>query len=158
MLVLALLVSLGSETQHASVDWFQCIWSALRRWLGLAQLARLPCLYASVNHLASLLGHRLFVWQACSFRAIQAACLTIQPASKPFGQLSKQFSLGSKWTMSLCIIESGPTILKTGWPVYKPVACLQTGQVCNHFTTYTCRMNDNCSKTSLEPYKVNDIH
>ena len=37
----------------------------------------------------------------------------------------------------ICIIESRPTSLKTGWQVYKPVAHLQTGQVCSQFATYT---------------------
>ena len=34
------------------------------------------------------------------------------------------------------MVKSGPTSLKTGWLVYKPVPCLQTGHVCNQFTTY----------------------
>ena len=36
------------------------------------------------------------------------------------------------------MIESGPTSLKIGRPVYKPAAHLQTGQARNQFATETC--------------------
>ena len=53
-----------------------------------------------------------------SFHGVQAAC-------KPFSQLPSRlasFQNVRPGTTLLCIIESGPTSLKTGWQVYKPVA------------------------------------
>ena len=72
----------------------------------------------------------------------RSGCLqTFQPASKSFSQLSNRSAWFINRITLLCIIESGPTSLKTGWPVYKQVARLQTGQVCNQFATCTHYMH-----------------
>ena len=95
-------------------------------------------LYASVNHSASF--HTICV-TGCLFGKLaelscHSGCLwTIQPASKPFSQLSNCSAWFLNETTLFCIIESGPKSLKTRQLVYKPVACC--GQVCNQFATYT---------------------
>ena len=100
------------------------------------------------NHLLCMHSASFHVNQAigCLFSqlsSIQPACTAfiqfgllifsqvhaIQPAFKPFSLVfSKQDNFAFK---------RGPTSLKTGLPLYKPVACLQAGLVCNQFTTYT---------------------
>ena len=139
-LVLALLGRLAGATTNTSADWSQY---PICAGVGWVSLARLPCLY-----LASMLQY--IVWPAVMLFRLRAVCLAslysfhpVWAVCKPFSQLpnrSASFQTGSAWFINgitvLCIIESGPTSLKTGWPVYKLVACLQTGQVCNRFTTY----------------------
>ena len=51
-----------------------------------------------------------------------SGCLqTFQPASKPFSELSNRSAWFINRITLLCIIESGPTCLKTEWPIYKLV-------------------------------------
>ena len=131
MLVLSFTCSLVSQARPnqcqrgSHTDWSDLRW----RWLGL-RLARLPCLYASVHLWPAFMPFGLLVNHSACVQAVR-------PAFKPFG-------LVFKWDHFALHIESGPTSLKTGWPVYKPVARLQTGQVCNWFTTCTpARLKDN---------------
>ena len=129
MLVLSFTCTLVSQARPnqcqrgSDTDWSNPCW----RWLGL-QLARLPCLYASVHRWPAFMPFRLLVNHSACFQAVW-------PAFKPFGPVSKRdhFAL---------YIESGPTSLKMGWPVYKPVARLQTGQVCNRFATYVLQSHE----------------
>ena len=87
--------------------------------------------------------HLCFSKSLASFRAIQAqGCLldmlysfhAIRAACKPFSQLPNRSAWFLNGTTSLCIIERRPARSKTGWPVYKSVVYLQTGQICNLFT------------------------
>ena len=144
-LVLALLVRLAGAPTNASSDPSQY---PIPISVGWVSLARLPCLYlactlpVSVSKLfgqqSCCLGYGLFVWQVCTtFIPFGLLVLTFQPASKPFSQLSNHSAWFLNGTTLLCITESRPTSLKTGWPVYKLVAHLQTGQVCNQFATHT---------------------
>ena len=120
-----MVVKLAGAPTKASADWSQYL---IRAGVGWVSLVRLPCLYASVNCLYS-------------FHPVWAAY-------KPFSQLPSS----SAWLINgitlLCIIGSGPTSLKTGWPVYKLVARLQTGQVCNQFTTHihVCKQVEHASQ------------
>ena len=117
-LVLALLGRPAGATTNTSMDRSQY---PIRAGVGWVSLARLPCLY-----LASMLQY--IVWPAVMLFRLQAVCLAslysfhpVWAACKPFSQLpnrSASFQTGLAWfingTTSLCIIESGPTSLKTG--------------------------------------------
>ena len=128
----------GSQffSTNASTDCFQY---PIRTGIGWVLLARLPCLYASVNLWPTFMPF--------GPRAVRQACTAFMPfgllvnhsahfqaiwlAFKLFSLVSKQdhFALYNwKWTNRF----------KTGWLVYKQVAHLHTGQVCNWFTTYIC--------------------
>ena len=84
----------------------------------IVSLAWPPCLHSSVNRLANF--HVIWAMGCLPFGLLVNHSPSFQAVS--------QFSNHSPWLLngktSLCIIESGPTSLKTGWPV----ACLQSGQ------------------------------
>ena len=54
------------------------------------------------------------------------------------------------------MIESGPTSLKTGQPVYKPAARLQTGRVRNQFATYT--LSREIALVSVQNLKLKNMY
>ena len=83
--------------------------------------------YPSVNRSASFhaiwalsclfMPFGLFIYHLASFQAVWLAL--------------KSFGLVSKWDHFALYNWKWPNQFKNGWPVYKPVARLQTGQVCN---------------------------